>query len=707
MRPSLSSVIACALAFALVLATGCNDMAQLIPPTPTSFVIPVPTLVATDTPVPTATVPPTPAPPTVATSPTLAAPSATLPAPTTAAATPTTPPRPVASPTSAPTVRPTSTITGIDLYINPDQLWGVRYRPSVLRPEATLDGTIVFRTADSKAWAAVDSYVARGNEYGNTGEGLRNRARDVATRLLGKAPSTTTVLKTDSNFWQTGIGFTTADGVTGEAYYTQPERTQGDFRVYGLIYAYPAASKQALVPAFQEMKGSLLPVVVRPLTVATGKKPLWLVASRGMRNYDQPALEQGHFIALYTKNPGWQLADHIDLHDAGYVDPKGAQQVQVETSRLWISVESGVGAHGGCFELFSFDDNQLQSQVAACHSSPGAAQVRDLNGDGVQDVILNETENYVFCYACGVRFTAFSVLRWDGTRFVGQKLEPNVPNAPAAARDLVRRAVELAQGELWQQARQQIDQARQLAPQDTTIAWDSAIIRLFADARAEQARSGAYPLLDNLFNGDYTAVLNQMKAYTPAQLFTVRTPLIVATQAVGWEGSLSDYITTTTTANLRASPNLAAAYFVRGWGIFQHSPGTLAALPDVEKAAQLEPANPLYTSSVTFLRSNLLPPLSVRERLQFAPGATSASVPLTLTAGTPRAKVLRIFAQQRMTISVPTTVAVAVLDPNDNAIARSAPTEGKVEVAIPATGDYTVVFFGQGNVTATISLPPR
>ncbi len=565
----------------------------------------------------------------------------------------------------------------------------------------------IFRTADKSAWAAVDSYVGRGNEYGNTGEGLRNRARDTVTRLLGKAPATTTVLQVQGGFWQTGFAFTTADGLAGEAYYSQPDRTQGDYRVYGLVYAYPAAVKQTLLPAFQEMKASFLPVTVRALKVASGKKPLWVAASRGSRSYDVPTLQQGHFVALFTKQPNWQEVSAIDLQNADYVNPSGVQQVQVEATRVWISVESGVGAHSGCFELISYDDRVLHGEIAACSSSPGAAQVRDLNGDGIQDVILNTTDYYVFCYACGVRFVQFRVMRWDGTKFVEQKLIPDAPNTPAQARDLVRRAVELGQGELWQQARQQINQARSLAPQDATVAWDSAIIQLFADARAQQARSAAYPLLDNLFNGDYTAVINQMKAYTPAQLFTLRTPLIVGTLAVGWEDSLSQNITSTTTLNLRADPTLAAAYFVRGWGIFQHSPGTSAALPDVEKAAQLQPTNALFTSSVTFLRSNVLPPLSVRERLQFAPGAAASSLPLTLTAGTPNAKVLRIFAQQRMEITVPATIGVAVLDPNDNAIARSAPTEGKVSVLIPATGDYTVVFFGQGSATANISLPPR
>lgn len=693
---TLTPLVIYALVSALVLITGCANFAQVVPPTATSYTIPVPTLAPTETaaPSPTATLPP----PT-----TLPQPSATqLPRPTTAAVLPQPP-----APTTSATVSPTTVITGLDLYINPDQLWGVRYRPAQLREETAPDGTVSFRTADRSAWAAVDTYVARGNEYGSNGEGLRTRARETVTRLLGKAPAATTVLQTIGGFWQTGIGFTTADGLAGEAFYSQPDRTQNDFRVYGLVYAYPAARKQALLPVFQEMKGSLLPVAVRALTVPSGKKPLWVVASRGIRNYDQPTVPQGHFVALFAKQPNWQEVSAIDLQNADYVNAADVRQVKVETTRLWISVDSGVGAHGGCFELLSYDDNALHSQVAACNSSPGAAQVRDVNGDGILDVVVNTTDYYVFCYACGVRFVQFRVMRWDGNQFVEQALNPDAPNAPAAARDLVRRAVELAQGELWQQARQQIDQARALAPQDPTIGWDSGIIQLFAGARAEQARSDAYPLLDNLFNGDYTAVLNQMKRYTPAQLFTLRTPLIVDTPAVGWEDSLAENITRTTTLNLRANPTLAAAYFVRGWGIFRHSPGTTAALPDVEKAAQLEPANTLFTSSAAFLRSNTLPPLSARERLQFAPGASAASVPLSLTAGMPRGKVLRIFAQQRMEITVPAAVAVAVLDPNDNAIARSAPTAGKVTVAIPVTGDYTVVFFGQGNATANISLPPR
>ncbi|MCL5264107.1 MAG: hypothetical protein M1343_02730 [Chloroflexi bacterium] len=62
------------------------------------------------------------------------------------------------------------------------------------------------------------------------------------------------------------------------------------------------------------------------------------------------------------------------------------------------------------------------------------------------------------------------------------------------------------------------------------------------------------------------------------------------------------WITATTSGAIQAQPDLAGAYFLRGWAINLQSPGNPAALADIERAARLDPKEPLFSQSVAFLR---------------------------------------------------------------------------------------------------------
>jgi hypothetical protein len=140
-------------------------------------------------------------------------------------------------------------------------------------------------------------------------------------------------------------------------------------------------------------------------------------------------------------------------------------------------------------------------------------------------------------------------------------------------------------------------------PQRDTIIWNIALIRLTAEGRAQQARSGTYPLLEHLFYGDYTAVLGILSGYRAEELFSRPNPLIVGTVAEGFEEPLADYIRTYTTRALAVQPDLAAAYLLRGWAHYLTDPTSPQALADVERAAELEPEIPLLADSAAYLRS--------------------------------------------------------------------------------------------------------
>ncbi|HEU4328402.1 MAG TPA: hypothetical protein VFS21_35015 [Roseiflexaceae bacterium] len=331
-----------------------------------------------------------------------------------------------------------------------------------------------------------------------------------------------------------------------------------------------------------------------------GDRPLWAVFSSGMRSFDPP---QPHFVAVYTRdNSGWRELGRAELESPDYLDAPGVQQVQISPERRWIEVQSGAGAHSGCYNLLSFDGRSLRNEISHCNDSPGAGYVADIDSDGTNDVVLNETLSYIFCYACGVREPRFTVLRWDGAQLQTVGLTPLPPNAPAAQREANDRAVRLAQAQLWKEAQAAIDGAGADGAVDPAFRWNAALIGLHAGARYREIVDSPYPLLAHLFYGDYDAALEVVRAYPPEQLFATPNPLVAGTVAEGFEDSLTYTITSTANLALAEQPDLAAALFLRGWATHLSDPADPAALVDIERAARLKPDDPLFSRSVEALK---------------------------------------------------------------------------------------------------------
>ncbi len=341
-------------------------------------------------------------------------------------------------------------------------------------------------------------------------------------------------------------------------------------------------------------------IAVLPVPAMSNVPPTWIVYTYGLRTFDAT---EDHYVAIYTRTDNtWQEVTRFILSTSDYVDVQGVSVVHLGSDDfIWIAVESGVGAHGGCFDLLRFDGRSLFSDVASCNTSPDAGEIRDLTGDGTAtEIVLNESDNYVFCYACGVRLKQFRVLRWNGAEIVEVQLQTLPDSAPEAVRILNNRAVELAQAGLWKDAQQTI--ASIASPiTDEAVAWNTRLIELHAQARADQVQHGTYPLLEQIFYGDYAAALEVMRPFTSAELFAFPNPLLRDTVAEGWESELSAWIVNTTLLAIQAEPDLAAAFFLRGWAIYLLDPRDPAVLDNLKRAALIDPRDPLFYDSVAYL----------------------------------------------------------------------------------------------------------
>ncbi|MEZ4594586.1 MAG: hypothetical protein R3D55_26095 [Chloroflexota bacterium] len=452
---------------------------------------------------------------------------------------------------------------------------------------------------------------------------------------------------------------------------------------------------------------------VLALNLPAGQEPLWAVYSVGFHNFDLDPWPS-HFVALYTwRNDSWQEVARqlLNVNEQGemafgpdYLYEQGVTQVELaddDPQNIWLAIDGGVGAHGGTFQLLRFDGTAFHLEINTSNSSPGVGYLEDLNGDGSQEVIIYLHDYYVFCYACGVRYLQFGVYTWDAVnqRLLEVSLQPMLMGQQGhPARQPTNRAVELANADLWPQALIQIEEAERLAaesdePTDTyTLNWDAALIRLYNQAYQAELQHAPYPLLTHIFYGDFAAALDIMRGYGNEQIFSATSPLIQGTMAEGNEPWLADYLLRQSSAAL-AVPNLdpatlAAAYYFHAWGSYLQNPADAEITADLQQAATLVPTEPLYIQ-VT---------LPTVQRIQFAPGAISATVQGDVAAHVSDDYILSAAAGQTMT--------VVIESPNSNVLltivgADGIPlTNGLMSGAtswtgeLPATQDYIVRAIG-------------
>lgn len=484
---------------------------------------------------------------------------------------------------------------------------------------------------------------------------------------------------------------------------------------------------QATLPA-----GAFEGLEIVPLSVPADSQPLWAVHSYGMRNFDLTP-PPGHFVAIFAQDAaGWQELARFDLDMAPIggdplvgagpdtVDRQGVKQASIDSSRIWLQVDGGVGAHSGTFQVLSFDGQSVRQEVGGASSSPGAGYLADLNGDGQQDVVLNTTERYIFCYACGVSAPYFQVYTWDG-----RQMRP-VAIAPMSAAEQGEsyfqpnnEAVRLAEAGLWADSlakvREAVLRAGELDPPTAagSLRWNEALIALSHDAYLEALESSAYPLLSAVFYGDYAGAVNGMRPLSVSEIFSQETPLVKDTAAEGWEEALITYLVQSATEALTREPDLAPAYFLRAWGAYLADPMDPQVRQDLARAAALAPGDPLFRAAampgaIPAPSSDAGEPI----RIEFAAGGSSATVNGRLASRGIIRYVVRALAGQTMQIDVnsPDGGVVLAIQGADGTILQSR-SQGEMSWSgqLPKTQDYVVSVSSAGPAASyrlAVFIPP-
>lgn len=354
------------------------------------------------------------------------------------------------------------------------------------------------------------------------------------------------------------------------------------------------------------------PVHVFPLVLAGAAGEFWGAVTDGPQpariTSEDEVVNFFHFAAVYRLDQGseWIEVDRleielapqrtqVDLTPTGWVLPDGAPAA-------WITVRGGTGAHAGTLDIIRFDGETLRTELSWLSARPNAGEVADLDGDGLVEVMVNDSDPYVFCYACAVELKREILYWWDGSRLVPVDLRVPVANVPAGVASEVDEVAALVRAGLWRDAALAAITAATQVPESAEVRWLSVLVNRTAAARLIHAGSVAQPLLTTVFAGEYGAAVELMRVHEPAQAFALDGPLIADTEAEHDPTTMATQLVDYTTRALAAAPDRAEIHAVHALALTLASPDDLTeARAAMQRAAELAPDDPFYAASLDFL----------------------------------------------------------------------------------------------------------
>src|SRR5690606_7491597 len=204
------------------------------------------------------------------------------------------------------------------------------------------------------------------------------------------------------------------------------------------------------------------------------------------------------------------------------------------------------------------------------------------------EVVLNATDPYVYCYACGVRAWQEVIYRWVGGELVEVPLGPVTGDSPTV-RDTTELAAIYAQADLWRDALEAASEALELAPDNEDVWWLHQLIERVAGDRLADAGADPQPFVTNVLAGEYEAAVDLMRPYLPEAALAADGPLIAGTVAEDDStGATATWVLDYTERALMVDPDRAAAHAARAFGLLLDNPEDWSgALAEMEAALRL------------------------------------------------------------------------------------------------------------------------
>ena len=272
--------------------------------------------------------------------------------------------------------------------------------------------------------------------------------------------------------------------------------------------------------------------------------------------------------------------------------------------RAWLEAFGVAGAHGVSYDLLLWNGRQLLPVVGHFSSAPGnvvapgaAAELRDLNGDGDPELVIDRTDAYLFFYTSQIWHADAAVLRRVGDDFheVALSLPPATVGDEALAG--ARSSIAFADAGWWPYALEHAEAALELAPDNEQLAWNLIVIRERAGAALREAERNPIPWLGQLLAGDWGRTIEELRAF-PHLRWLELDFILRDTPLEGLESAVGLLVEQRTAAALSAADHLpvqhvAPTYLMRGLARWWLGEGMLPA------AIEFVEAIPGYWSETT------------------------------------------------------------------------------------------------------------
>ncbi len=321
-------------------------------------------------------------------------------------------------------------------------------------------------------------------------------------------------------------------------------------------------------------------------------EPLFVAFTIGLPPEDD---NFAHKVSLHAPaQDGWTELGRSELQCVSYLEESWLEQVEIEPDEVWLTAKGGTGAHGACLELLRWDGQGLHLIITGFSSSPDAGSLVDLNGDGQLDVRIDNSDPYIFCYACGVSQYWAQLFHWDGQSFVEVVPTPLSDEYGEELRDLNNRAVELAQASLFADALTRIEQAQEMAPEDDTVGWNAIWIRHHLEASRREATRSQFPILGHVFAGDWEVALDSLWAIGLSTIAS-SAPIPAEFVAVSSEFVVGEFLNQYADTAIALQPERAAIHAMGAWGRFLVNRDDPAVQEGFRRAAELAPEDARYS----------------------------------------------------------------------------------------------------------------
>ncbi len=274
---------------------------------------------------------------------------------------------------------------------------------------------------------------------------------------------------------------------------------------------------------------------------------------------------------------GAQALDDTELLSGGTLrSDEAIRLVQGATAdRAWLEAIGVAGAHGVTYDLLLWNGRQLLPVVGHFSSAPGnvvapgaAAELRDLNGDGDPELVIDRTDAYLFFYTSQIWHADAAVLRRVGDEF--HEVVLSLPPATVGDEALAgaRSSLAFAAAGWWPYALEHAEAALELAPDNEQLAWNLIVIRERAGAALREAERNPIPWLGQLLAGDWGHTVEELRA-VPHLRWLELDFILRDTPLEGLESSVGLLVEQRTAAALTAADHLpvqhtAPAYLMRG-----------------------------------------------------------------------------------------------------------------------------------------------